>query len=137
MSGAPGGAREAASNSVVRADPLEKAVFEQKQEGDEGMSAVVICKHSRHQSLSKGPEVGLCPVGLWNREGAVWLRWKEKAAEGEEAPPPLPRKAVWMEPDFSASKPRPLHLLGPLCQAPHLLALAYCEPGAMSIALQH
>lgn len=132
MSGAPGGAREAALNSVVRADPLEKAGFEQKHEGDEGMSAVVICKPSRHQSLSKGPEVGLCPVGLWNRLGAVWLRWKEKAAEGEEA-----RKAVWMEPDFSASKPRPLHLLGPLCQAPHLLGLTYCEPGAVSIALLH
>ena len=88
---------------MIRADPLEKAGFEQKHEGDEGKSAVVICRHSRHQSLSKGPEVGLCPVGLWNRERAVWLRWKEKAAEGEEA-----RKAVWMEPDFSTSKPRPL-----------------------------
>ena len=69
MSGAPGGAREAASNSVVRADPLEKAGFEQKQEGDEGMSAVVICKHSRHQSLSKGPEGG-GSVAAVEREGS-------------------------------------------------------------------
>ena len=67
MSGVPGGAWGTVFNSVVSADPFEKVRFEHKHGGE---SAAVICKHSGPQSLSKGPEVGLCPGCLWSRQEA-------------------------------------------------------------------